>query len=107
MKTRKRISNGQNDFKNMVFEFFVATICHFEKNILQKIYSVTNSLLTRKDSIKKNSPKIAYNMKGCLKLFLLSYFEYRPNLAKYTCYQRLPFEQHDKIGKKNTVINKR
>jgi len=53
----------------MFFEFFVANICHFEKNILQKIYSVTNSLLTRKDSIKKNSPKIAYNMKGCLKLF--------------------------------------
>jgi hypothetical protein len=64
----KKDSIGQfKKKKNMFFEFFVANICHFEKNILQNDIPCHKFPVYKERFNQKNSPKIAYNMKGCLR----------------------------------------
>jgi hypothetical protein len=65
----------------------------------------------RKKKKKKKTQKLQKNatikhkMKGWLNIFVLSYFEYRQNLDKYT-YGRLPCEQHiTKLQKQKRHFN--
>jgi hypothetical protein len=53
--------------------FSVAIFHHFKKNILEK--EIKKKKI--KTKIIKNFHNCLYNMKGYLKIFLLSYFEYR------------------------------
>ncbi len=86
-------------------DFFVANFRHFAYNILEKKYSVTNSV-----SQKTKSPRTRFSIKKFTKIFhhclhhgtrgawdfSTFIFWISPNLAKYS-YGWSPLEQHHKI----------
>jgi hypothetical protein len=62
--------------------FFVANFCEFVKTILKKEYSLTSSLLFKKQLANKNKNKIiffVYGMKRCLRF--LNFHDL--NIAKF------------------------
>ncbi len=70
------LEESQQQRRLLISEFFVASFCHFAKQNLKKEYSDTNSLSLRKKSpIITTTPYTQHER--ILKIFLLSYFEYR------------------------------